>query len=423
MTRESMKDISRKRQASSDDSLRPVKQARVEEACDVEDKQPVDVRELELIDSNLKSSRFVFKMGSTPFLIINGNTTEENVGQRVDNDVLDSLEIREMSAKDFFSFYTFYLIWSSSYLGTPTPNFRRDYTLISKIGEGGYGQVFYATRNKDKKIVAVKFFKNCLLKERAHNLIKYTAPHVKMVPTELNALIELRGVKGVVQPYEFYASSSKIYILVMEAFTEAKSLYTYMSERGRLTEEEACHYFRQIVHTLNEMYTRNRHHFDVKDGNIMIDSNTGIATLIDFGGAQRVKRINFKNWISTKSHLPPEYHLEKKFYGIPVESWCLGLILFQMTTGILPISKDAEANSKRDYEAPEELSSDLRSLIKRCLKRNPRSRPNFNEILQSPWVKRMENWTFSSVGEFRQPIPIPWWNEDVTSDSETSVNI
>ena len=432
ITKESMKNNFRKRQAPSDGFLRPAKQARVEDAWDVKDEQVVDVRELELLDSNHKSRRFVFKMCSKPFLVINtpggkictdnsNITPEANVAQRADDNVLDSLQIGGVSAQQYFACNDFRLIWSSANLRERNPDFLRGYTLRSKIGEGGYGQVFHATRNMDNKLVAVKFFKNSFLKERAHACIKSTISNVNMVPTEVNALIELEGVAGMVQPYEIYISDSKNYILVMESFSGAKSLWTYITERGRLTEEEACHYFRQLVHTLNEMYSRKRHHFDIKDENILINSCTGRATLIDFGGAQRVRRKNFKNWIGTKENFPPEYFLEKKFYGIPLESWSLGLLLLQMTTGTLPVTDDVEENSKRNYMAPEELSPDLRNLIEQCLNRRPRSRPNFNKILESPWIKRM-NRTYSIVSDFRDPIPIQYFYESDLSP-ETSPNL
>ena len=127
----------------------------------------------------------------------------------------------------------------------------------------------------------------------------------------MNALIELEGVPGVVQLQEIYFSSLNDYILVMETSSDFTSLKHYLHKRGRLPEEEACYYFKQIVSSLDFMYQRKRHHLDLKGSNILIDSNYRRTTLIDLGGAQRVLGKNFTNWVGTEKNFPPEYYSDQ----------------------------------------------------------------------------------------------------------------
>ena len=322
------------------------------------------------------------------------------------SDNLDSILIGKVSARNYFNSRKFYNVWTSSAVGRKTVDFLEGYKLIKKIGEGGYGQVFHARRKADNKLVAVKFFKESSLNEKSHTSIKASNPFLKMVPTEVNAMIEVEGVPGVVQLHEIFYSSEMDYIVVMETSSDATSLKDHLKERGRLPENEACHYFKQIVSSLDIMYQRKRHHFDLKDSNILIDPKTRSATLIDFGGAQRVLHKNFVNWIGTEKNFPPEYYSEKKFYGIPFESWSLGLILLQMTTGDLPVSSDPVENFKRSYEIPMFLSPDLRNLIEICLSRAPRCRPNFRKILQSPWFERLGQVPFTNGTNYLSPVKV-----------------
>ena len=60
-------------------------------------------------------------------------------------------------------------------------------------------------------------------------------------------------------------------------------LLQYISSNSKLSEEEACFYFRQIISALEYLHKLKIAHRDIKPENMIIENSTKIIKLIDFG--------------------------------------------------------------------------------------------------------------------------------------------
>mmetsp|Transcript_29776 Transcript_29776/g.39612 ORF Transcript_29776/g.39612 Transcript_29776/m.39612 type:complete len:114 (-) Transcript_29776:156-497(-) len=87
------------------------------------------------------------------------------------------------------------------------------------------------------------------------------------------------------------------------------------------------------------MHSRNIVHRDLKLDNILVEEDTRMVKLIDFGfgvivdGAQG----HLKIFCGTPSYMAPEIVRRSESYeGKPVDIWALGVLLYVMLTGGLP---------------------------------------------------------------------------------------
>ncbi|XP_010146232.1 PREDICTED: NUAK family SNF1-like kinase 2, partial [Eurypyga helias] len=84
----------------------------------------------------------------------------------------------------------------------------------------------------------------------------------------------------IIAVHEVFENSSKI-VIVME-YASKGDLYDYISERQRLTEQEARHFFRQVVSAVYYCHKNGIVHRDLKLENILLDANGNIK-IADFG--------------------------------------------------------------------------------------------------------------------------------------------
>ena len=123
--------------------------------------------------------------------------------------------------------------------------------------------------------LAVKY----LLKRRVIDFVKIDG---RVMPIEVALMRKVSDVDGCVKLYDFF-ETRKGYIIVMEKPNNVKDLYNYITERGALPESEARFLFRQIVHTVRAVHAHGVVHRDLKDENLLIDTQSQKLTLIDFG--------------------------------------------------------------------------------------------------------------------------------------------
>ncbi|NXQ76986.1 NUAK2 kinase, partial [Quiscalus mexicanus] len=84
----------------------------------------------------------------------------------------------------------------------------------------------------------------------------------------------------IIAVHEVFENSAKI-VIVME-YASKGDLYEYISERQRLSEQEARHFFRQVVSAVYYCHKNGIVHRDLKLENILLDANGNIK-IADFG--------------------------------------------------------------------------------------------------------------------------------------------
>ena len=197
------------------------------------------------------------------------------------------------------------------------------YRIIRQIGKGGMGVVYQAEDTRLDRPVALKFlppdsFEDCD-RERFLN--------------EARAAARIRH-PNVCPIYDVEEAEGQIFISM--AYLEGETL-TRKIARGRMEIQDAIRIGIQVASGLERAHELGIVHRDIKSSNILIGSD-GHVSILDFGlallpGATRLTVAGHAS--GTPAYMSPEQaraqHVDPR-----TDIWSLGVVLFEMTTGVLP---------------------------------------------------------------------------------------
>merc|ERR1719230_2365596 len=97
-----------------------------------------------------------------------------------------------------------------------------------------------------------------------------------------------------------------------------------------------------LVIVLEELFDRKIVYRDLKPENVMLDQQ-GYVKLIDFGIAKRLEEGKTKTFtlVGTPHYMAPEV-MRGQGYGIEVDLWSTGVMLFEFVCGFLPFADDID---------------------------------------------------------------------------------
>lgn len=109
----------------------------------------------------------------------------------------------------------------------------------------------------------------------------------------------------------------------------------------------------------------------------MLTKNSYIK-LIDFGLGKKIKDDRTYTLCGTPQYMAPEV-VEGKGYGLAVDFWSLGILIFEMMAGTTPFDdkdpyKIFKNIQKREPKFPKWFKTAAKSLIKGLLKKDPTER-------------------------------------------------
>uniref|UniRef100_A0A4W6CXV3 Doublecortin-like kinase 3 n=1 Tax=Lates calcarifer TaxID=8187 RepID=A0A4W6CXV3_LATCA len=181
--------------------------------------------------------------------------------------------------------------------------------------------------------------------------------------------------------------------LVME-LVSGGDLFEAISERGKFTEAEAGLMVSDMSEALNYIHCKSIVHRDLKPENLLV---AGICRLKlgDFGLAMVVTEPVF-TICGTPTYVAPEILC----YGVAVDVWALGVILYILLCGFPPfrsrerdqeelfqLIKQGHLHFLSPYWDP--ISEEARGLVRALLQPDPTVRLTAEQTLLHPWVKAM----------------------------------
>lgn len=141
------------------------------------------------------------------------------------------------------------------------------------------------------------------------------------------------------------------------------------------------------------MHAQDISHRDIKLENILIEARTGKVKVIDFGFSCQCKD-RLRVFCGTPSYMSPEIVSKKEYYGGPADIWACGVLLYTLICGTFPfksITTEKELFRKINRGilsfSQDNLSSELKDLLKAMLHVDPSERPTATMILNHPWFK------------------------------------
>jgi serine/threonine protein kinase len=245
------------------------------------------------------------------------------------------------------------------------------YRIVSRLGKGGMGEVFRADDLILGQRVALKF-----LPESAKG-------NVNLLTRFYDEVRIARQVshKNVCRVYDIGEIDGEPY-LSME-YIDGEDLGSLLRRIGRLPADKASEFARKLCAAVAAAHAQGVLHRDLKPANIMIDSR-GELRVTDFGLAAIAEQLHGDEI----RHGTPAYMAPEQLTGTEVSAqsdlYAVGLILYEMFTGKLPLQADTIAEITRLRQEsratnPSTLIGDLDKAVERailrCLEPDPKMRP------------------------------------------------
>ncbi|XP_047460881.1 serine/threonine-protein kinase DCLK3 [Mugil cephalus] len=263
----------------------------------------------------------------------------------------------------------------------------RRYEFGRVVGDGNFAVVRECRRRDNGQSLAVKIIERSKLIGREH-----------MMQNELSLLGSLCHPR-VVQLFTHHHTRTHSY-LVME-LVSGGDLFEAISDRGKFSEAEAGLMVSDVSEALNYIHCKSIVHRDLKPENLLIEQAAADICRLklgDFGLAMVVTEPVY-TICGTPTYVAPEILCETG-YGVAVDVWALGVILYILLCGFPPFrSRDRNQEelfqlikqSQLHFPSPywDPISEEARGLVRALLQPDPTVRLTAEQTLLHPWVKSM----------------------------------
>ncbi|KAJ1551583.1 hypothetical protein HK405_014238 [Cladochytrium tenue] len=276
-----------------------------------------------------------------------------------------------------------------------------DFEILKKIGKGSFGKVLQVRKRDTGRIYAMKVLVKKDIVERRE---------VQHTLAERNVLIQASSPFLVGLKFSFQ-TPEKLYLVL--DYMNGGELFFHLQRATAFSEERAKFYTCELVCALKHLHKYNIVYRDLKPENILLDSNGHIA-LTDFGLCK--ENISFdettNTFCGTAEYLAPEV-LTGQGYGKSVDWWSLGILFYEMTTGLPPFySENVNLMYRKilrdQLMFPAGFSETAQSLVRRLLDRDPRRRlgagpADAEEIKSHPYFSDVD-WDLLVKRQVRPPF-------------------
>ena len=261
---------------------------------------------------------------------------------------------------------------------TPPQIYLPNYRIGKTLGIGSFGKVKVAEHVLTGHKVAIKIL----------NRKKIKAIHMEEKVRREIKILRLFMHPHIIRLYEVLETPHDIFV-VME-YVKSGELFDYIVEKGRLGENEARHFFQQIVSGVEYCHRNMVVHRDLKPENLLLDSKNNVK-IADFGLSNVMRDGHFlKTSCGSPNYAAPEVISGKLYSGPEVDVWSCGVIMYALLCGSLPFDDESIPNLFKKikggiYTLPSYVSPGARDLISRMLLVDPLKRITMAEIRNHPW--------------------------------------
>lgn len=262
------------------------------------------------------------------------------------------------------------------------------FDLLKVVGKGSFGKVMQVRKIDTSRIYALKTIR------KAHIVSRSEVDHTL---AERTVLAQVNN--PFIVPLKFtFQSPEKLYIVL--AFINGGELFHHLQREGRFSVWRSKFYAAELLCALEHLHSFNVIYRDLKPENILLDY-TGHIALCDFGLCKlnMTAKDKTNTFCGTPEYLAPEL-LVGKGYTKAVDWWTLGVLLYEMLTGLPPFY-DENVNEmyrkilNNTLRFPDDMDKQARHLLTGLLNKDPSQRLGAEgaaEIRNHPFFAKDIDW-------------------------------
>jgi serum/glucocorticoid-regulated kinase 2 len=263
-----------------------------------------------------------------------------------------------------------------------------DFDLLKVVGKGSFGKVMQVKKKDTQRIYALKTIR------KAHIISRSEVAHTL---AERSVLSQINN--PFIVPLKFtFQSPEKLYFVL--AFVNGGELFHHLQKEQRFDINRSRFYTAELLCALECLHGFNVIYRDLKPENILLDYSGHIA-LCDFG----LCKLDMKDedrtntFCGTPEYLAPELLLGQG-YTKTVDWWTLGVLLYEMLTGLPPFYDENTNEMYRKilseplhFPGPEIVPPAAKDILTKLLNRKPEQRLGANgasEIKAHPFFHSID---------------------------------
>jgi len=276
-----------------------------------------------------------------------------------------------------------------------------DFELLKVIGKGSFGKVMQVRKKDTQRVYALKTIRKA---------------HIAQRPGEITHILAERTVLALVNnpfivPLKFsFQNPDKLYLVM--SFVNGGELFYHLQREGKFDQNRSRFYAAELLCALEHLHGFNVVYRDLKPENILLDY-TGHIALCDFGlcklNMSETEKTN--TFCGTPEYIAPEL-LESHGYTKTVDWWTLGVLLYEMMTGLPPFyDENVNVMYQRilsdPLQFPPDIPQEARSVMTGLLQRNPAHRLGANggeEIKRHPFFAKYIDWHLLMAKKIQPPF-------------------
>lgn len=248
-----------------------------------------------------------------------------------------------------------------------------DFDLLKVVGKGSFGKVMQVMKKDTSRIYALKTIR------KQHIISRSEVAHTL---AERSVLAQINN--PFIVPLKFsFQSPEKLYLVL--AFVNGGELFHHLQKEGRFDINRSRFYAAELLCALECLHGFGVIYRDLKPENILVDY-VGHIALCDFGLCKLDMKDEDKTntFCGTPEYLAPEL-LHGQGYTKAVDWWTLGVLLYEMLTGLPPFYDENVNEMYRkilaeplQFRDPESTPPAARDLLTKLLNRDPTRRLGTN---------------------------------------------
>lgn len=262
----------------------------------------------------------------------------------------------------------------------PGTNLLGKYIVGKVLGKGGFGKIYLAYSNNQRRVVAIKEYYPTGVVTRANG-----EDEISIVSEDKKELFE-KGVgrfleeaktiskfnssNCVVSVYEFFYANRTAYYSM--EYLSGIDLRQYISKKsGRLSENEALIVMNGLCNALVVVHSTQTLHRDISPDNVFICTN-GAIKLIDFGVARQVggecTQPDPSDVVVKRGFAPPEQYNNTGKQGVWTDIYAVGATIYYALTGEVPLDAVNRAETPEIvFDSALNISNEFAKIIGKCL--------------------------------------------------------